>query len=525
MKTKVISKISLSVWILFFLFLFAGMDLNVAQAATYTVTNTANSGSGSLRQAILDANANPGPDSIEFNIPGSGPHTIKPLTNLPAITSPVDINGYTQSGAAVATASSTAILQIELSGELTSAPSNGLTLTTGSSGSTIRGLVGNRFKRATGGGNGDVIRIAGNSGFHRIIGNHLNTDTAGTGVFPVPFPPTVPPFPPAPGFGVNVLGGTGGSNIIGGPNPSERNIISGSSTDGIQLLAANNTVQGNLISGNRGAAIAIVDIGFGAGNNLIKGNKIGTDITGLMALGNGAGVVLESSNNTVKDNVVAFNSNFGIVVAPSPIGVLSVSNSILNNSIFNNNASSVVPFGPGLGIDLVSTGPCVPNNCAGTGVTLNDLPADLDADAGGGNNLQNSPVLNGERSFMNPALIQVWGSLDSKPNQKYLIQVFSNTLADPSGYGEGQMLVGEIMVETNAIGYATFHLPAKLNVPAGSIITATATDLVTMDTSEFGMWENVDVKGNPTAYEHADGAASGDRLGGVTWEWGELEME
>jgi len=37
--------------------------------ATYVVTNTNDSGAGSLRQAILDANANAGTDTIVFNIP------------------------------------------------------------------------------------------------------------------------------------------------------------------------------------------------------------------------------------------------------------------------------------------------------------------------------------------------------------------------------------------------------------------------------------------------------------------------
>jgi hypothetical protein len=40
-------------------------------AATYSVTTNANAGAGSLRQAITDANANPGADEITFNIPGS----------------------------------------------------------------------------------------------------------------------------------------------------------------------------------------------------------------------------------------------------------------------------------------------------------------------------------------------------------------------------------------------------------------------------------------------------------------------
>ena len=40
------------------------------------MTNTADSISGTLRQAVLDANANPGADTIEFSIPGNGPYHI-----------------------------------------------------------------------------------------------------------------------------------------------------------------------------------------------------------------------------------------------------------------------------------------------------------------------------------------------------------------------------------------------------------------------------------------------------------------
>src|SRR5262245_13861297 len=72
-------------------------------AVTYTVTTTADSGAGSLRKAIDDANANPGADSIHFNIVGSGVHTIAPATPLPAITGQVTIDGYTQPGASANT--------------------------------------------------------------------------------------------------------------------------------------------------------------------------------------------------------------------------------------------------------------------------------------------------------------------------------------------------------------------------------------------------------------------------------------
>ena len=56
----------------------------LAPAATFTVINTNDSGTGSLRQALLDANGNPGLDTIAFNIPGAGPHTIQPVSS-PAV--------------------------------------------------------------------------------------------------------------------------------------------------------------------------------------------------------------------------------------------------------------------------------------------------------------------------------------------------------------------------------------------------------------------------------------------------------
>src|SRR4051812_45515636 len=62
---------------------------------TFTVTNTNFSGVGSLRQAIADANANPGLDTIVFNIPGSGVQTIS-FTSSATITDPVIIDGTTQ---------------------------------------------------------------------------------------------------------------------------------------------------------------------------------------------------------------------------------------------------------------------------------------------------------------------------------------------------------------------------------------------------------------------------------------------
>ena len=64
-----------------------GLAVPAAGQVTFTVTNTNDSGPGSLRQAMLDANASTGTtDTIAFNIPGAGPHTIQPASLLPTVT-------------------------------------------------------------------------------------------------------------------------------------------------------------------------------------------------------------------------------------------------------------------------------------------------------------------------------------------------------------------------------------------------------------------------------------------------------
>ena len=116
----------------------------IGAANTYTVTSTADSGAGTLRQAILDANANPGADTIAFNITGSGVHTIALTSDLPYITDAVTIDGYTQAGSspnthAVGEGLDT-VLMIEIDG--TGATHNGLWVQAPDV--TIRGLAVNR---------------------------------------------------------------------------------------------------------------------------------------------------------------------------------------------------------------------------------------------------------------------------------------------------------------------------------------------------------------------------------------------
>ena len=73
-----------------------GVVLAIGAGVPLVVTNTNDSGAGSLRQAIIDANNAAGPDTIQFNISGVGPHTIQPLSGLPGITDPVIIDGASE---------------------------------------------------------------------------------------------------------------------------------------------------------------------------------------------------------------------------------------------------------------------------------------------------------------------------------------------------------------------------------------------------------------------------------------------
>src|SRR6185295_15901946 len=145
-----------------------------APAATYTVTSTADSGAGSLREAITSANGNPGADTINFNIVGSGVHTIAPATPLPNISDAVTINGYSQPGASANTNApnqgSNAVILIEIDGQNLGFGQNGLLVVAPS---TIRGLAINRVFQS-------AIAVGVGSTGSAIAENFLGTDPTGS---------------------------------------------------------------------------------------------------------------------------------------------------------------------------------------------------------------------------------------------------------------------------------------------------------------------------------------------------------
>jgi len=297
-------------------------------AATLVVSNTLDSGNGSLRQALLNANATAGPDTISFRIPGVGAHTIRLLSALPAVSDPVVIDGTTQPGFA-------GYPLIELNG---ASAGNSIGLRLISSNSVVRGLAINRF---AGGG----LRVEGPGG-NSLQGSFVGMDVTGTAS--------------RPNGQQGVLISSSWGNVIGGTNAADRNVISASSDAGIYLYnggsnvvlgnfigttaagrtrlgngnngvaiydSRNNVIGGatpgawNIISGNTGSGVYL--LGAGSTGNLVQGNYLGTDVTGSLALGNADnGVTLSDAATNViggtsagAGNLISGNGKAGIFLS------------------------------------------------------------------------------------------------------------------------------------------------------------------------------------------------------------------
>jgi hypothetical protein len=354
-------------------------------ANTFTVVNTNDSGAGSLRQAILDANANGGDDTIAFAIPGGGVHTIVPLTALETITGGVTIDGYTQPGSSPNTNGpglpDNSVHLIELDGTNSGGGNGAAALDfSGSFSFTVRGLVINRAPSS-------AIQAITATG--TIEGCYLGVDPTGLAALPNAYGISVEfstgmqiggQLPAARnviagnsgvhiGFGCLSGGGTGhviegnfiGPDATGAARPANAPNISNQTGIALCSTVTNVMIGGfapaarNVISGNIGNGINVSNSfsGFGVTDITIRGNYIGTDLTGTLPLSNGQGIRINTGGNDVLDNVISGNAGDGVAYGSG----LANDDAIVQGNRFGTDAAGLSPLpNAGWGLRVLASG-------------------------------------------------------------------------------------------------------------------------------------------------------------------------
>lgn len=414
-----------------------------------------------LRAAIEEANAGGAPPyTIAFNISGVSPFTISPGSTLPAISTPVIIDGSSQPGYG-----GSPLIVLDGVGA-TAGP--GLDITSGGSGSTIRGLSVINFSTGYG------IRLFNSTG-NTVQANYIGIEPDGTVASN------------ANGLVLqsassNIIGGSAGNgNVISGNvsglwlNSANGNTVIGNyiGTDATGTIDVGNLTQGLLISGssnniiggngaNDGNVISGnntngVELTGGSSANILTGNKIGTQLNGTAALkNNSVGVLLNNaSQNILSSNTIAFNGGNGITVSTGDQNLFS------QNSIFSNTS---------LGIDL-----------GNDSLTANDAG---DAD-GGANDLQNYPVFT--LAAPGDTYTYIEGTLNSTANTVISLEFFSSPTGDATGFGEGKTYLGTMDVATDGSGDAVFTFSYGSALSLGTVITGVGIDPA-QNTSEFSQY-------------------------------------
>jgi parallel beta-helix repeat protein len=463
--------------------------------SAFTVTTTVDAGPGSLRQAILDADNDAGPNTIAFNIPGAGAQVIAAATPLPDITTPTTLDGTTQPGYS----------QRPLIRLLGPGAGDGLrfTLVDGA----MDGLALDGFQNA-------VHEIRGNLAMR---GDYITANS--TGVF------LEAPGNPAMISDCLISGNTTGLRLLGGNSTIQDNQIVANGTGvlfdqagiggnmvqgnaisantlGVEIGVRNTTLQGNRIAGNGtgarldGSSDQVLDntiaanrvdgVNVASTQNLIQDNFIrrnGRDgvrleedgtlntLIGNTISGNGAdGIYTALDRTTIQGNLIAGNRGNGIqisgIIGPDTVGGYSPDEA---NVITNNSRDGVLVEGT-TGVSILGNSI---SNSGKLGIELAD----------GANQDQAEPVL--DSAVVRDGRTVVFGTLTSTRNTTFTLEFVANDAPNGSGYGEGQTWLGDATVTTDASGQVSFTVSVAAALP-GQIVTATATG--PYGTSEFSAW-------------------------------------
>ena len=558
------------------IFLIGSIVLN---AATYTVINSADAGAGSLRQAIMDANTNPGLDTIDFAIPLADPNysnwtgtgdfwwKITLASNLPAIEEDLVIDGLSQSiniadsnPGAVGTGGTVGVdaialplyekLEIEIDANDVAEP---MWLALGTNNVLIEGIC---IFNST----GDAMYSHGESTGDEIRKCFLGTRADGS--------------EPAAGLkneksGIRIsytsgmsqniatidecyLAYNGHSGVIGTRNndgaptwpyigatiiveycEAFENGWNSDDQDGIDGNGANNVIRFNLAYNNRSIAPEGAQAGSGSGIEV-----------------GGYSDIASNTNNEISNNTSYGNDNHGIVLLRRPTGDIITKNIVRNNggpgilvtnrhyydagfgihtyTRYNQITQNSIYDNDGLGIDLCHVE--WDNYINGDEVTINN--GTYDTDRIFANEDIDFPVIT-KAEFCGGDYTQLIleGYVGSAPDQavfvdntvEFFISSYdgvTNPNPDVSNdshpyHGEGKTFFGSLI--TDALGNFSGVIDITgYGVSVGTWITATSTDLL-MNTSEFGENKLVEDCELPVTLSSFTGAYSSAGFVSLSW--------
>lgn len=419
------------------------------------VENALPSGAGSLAAAITYANANcSAAATIVFQIPGAGPHTIAPSTELPPLACPdTSIDAATQPSSTLNTLSSgnDANIQVILNGSSCGSCSNGLTISADRV--TVRGLAIHSWA---------VNGIAINGIDAVIAGNYIGTDPGGMAAFP------------------NGVAGIaiGGSNAnIGSGSTQDANLITGNGQRQVVISGNSTSIAYNQIGGNRSGAVSFISpaIGiFGASGSFasIVGNRVlgnlqygiymdggtfgGIILANIVGPNSSGGIRLGGNGHTARENLVAFTTGYGMVVTDSNMTVLL-------NLVHENSQDGIIVDGNGQEFFdnqvYLNTGAGVFVAAGSSSLSRNLIHANGGAGIvlqGAANSALSAPVIRTvERSG---GVTYIAGTINDNAGPGFprfgVVELFANGLNPPTASGE--VFVASVPVSLDALGAATF---------------------------------------------------------------------
>jgi photosystem II stability/assembly factor-like uncharacterized protein len=315
----------------------------------------------------------------------------------------------------------------------------------GSTNNTIGGTTA-ADRNIISGNNQNGIRISGSTATGNLVqGNYIGTDVTGTVALSNNQ------------IGVNIILNAPG-NTIGGTTASARNIISGNNSSGISISGSTAT------------------------GNMVQGNYIGTDVTGAAALGNGLGVGVFGSNNTIGGTA----AGAGNLISGNQLGMETNSGTgnLIQGNLIGTNAAGTAALGNTSGGILCGSSN---NTIGGTVAGARNI---ISGNGGHGVRIRNTggptPPPSGNQVIGNYIGTDVTGAIDLGNAQDgvHIIGGSSNTIGgtsiaarnvisgnDSNGVNINSTTTNDNTVQGNLIGLQADGATAMPNSQAGVLIT------------------------------------------------------